>query len=623
MKHWFVRTAKRPTAKLLGFSTLTALYLECFIRGDLGKLGAWLTTHPHMVLMNILTVYCITLVVHSLFNRRAVTFTVVTVLAFLFGLVNSLKYKTLGQYYYPWDNSLVGELGGVSKNVVNLDFTLPVVFLVIGVAIVALLLRSGAFSGTRLTMKAWHRVLALCVAAACLGGMVFHKEWKLTKTLELLGVRNYAWAPVNSYQNNGSVVAYLVNWRMNYVEKPKNYSKEQIAAIVDDITAAYEQDHAARGGSDGVKPNVIVVMSEALWDPNQLSSLTFSENPMKNLNAARKASFVSPTFGGYTCNVEFEFLTGMTMKYLPPSSVPYQHFIKKPVPALPSELKRNGYATVAIHPYHPWFWGRDKVYPLLGFDAFITEEAFAGAPTKGYYTSDDAVMDKVIEQIEAKQEPLFAFAVTMQNHGPYKDNRYKGTELQITGPAVPEQMLDTYAQGVYDADRAFKKLTDYVAASDEPTLVIQFGDHLPSLGESFEMYRKYGYLRPEADSYQNMTGEEQLKIRCTQVSTFSNYKDISLPAYVSPSMLSVRILDYTGAEMSDYYKMLYGLTDTFSCIYGQNIINNDGVVAQMDSKASEAFWQLEYDLLVGHQYFNEIEDERLAARQKHIVLQPQ
>lgn len=295
MKFGFLKRIFRAGWRLPGFSALAALYLELFIRGDLGKLGTWLSTHPHMVLMNVVTIACITALIHGLVNRKAVTVPLVMGLVYLFGLINSLKFKTLGQYYYPWDNSLAGELGGVSQNVVNLDFTLPLLFLALGIGLCLLVLKGrGGDWAQRSILK---RLAVLGLAAACLGAMVFHKEWKVTKTLELLGVRNYAWAPVHSYQNNGATVAYLVNWRMNYVEKPKTYSKEQIAQLVEGVTAAYEADRAARGAGDGVRPNIIVVMSEALWDPNQLTDLSFSEDPMKHLNAAKKAAFVSPTFG--------------------------------------------------------------------------------------------------------------------------------------------------------------------------------------------------------------------------------------------------------------------------------------------------------------------------------------
>lgn len=608
MKVWFNEIKNKVTIKLILFSMICVTYLELFIRGDVMKTLTWFWTHPNMFLVNVMAVFGILLLIHGLINRWKASATITMVLVYLFGMVNSVKFKTLGQYYYPWDNGSVSELGGVSKNLMNLDFSKPLLFLVIGVVLTKWLLGRDYFSGTGLRQSVLFRIAGVGLAVMVLGGMVYHKEWKLDSGFTAMGVRNYAWAPVHSYQNNGSILAYLINYRMNYVEKPKNYSKAQIQAIVEDISASYAAENEKQGG-DGVKPNIIVVMSEALWDPNQLTKVEFNQDPMENLNAARKSTFVSPTFGGYTCNVEFEFLTGMTMKFLPPTSVPYQHFIKKSMPSLPSELKKNGYATAAIHPYRPWFWGRDKVYPLLGFDEFIAEDQFKGAKKKGYYTSDDAVMDKIIGKIETTQEPLFVFAVTMQNHGPFKDNRYKGTELQITGedPEMKEQMLDTYCQGVLDADRAFKKLSDYVDASEEPTLIIEFGDHLPSLGENFEMYQKYGYIRDGIASFQDMTPEEQLKIRSTQVSAHSNYKDIQLPAYVSPSMLSARLLGYSNGEMSDYYQMLYKLSETFTCIYGQYVIDNNGVLNQMDDKTAQEYWELQYDLLVGKQYFKEIE----------------
>lgn len=592
--------------KLLGLAVVCVLFLEMFIRENVFVMGSWLFTHYHMFFLNVLVVLGIALFIQAIFNQWRGTTVLTMALAFVFGLINSLKYKTLGQYYYPWDNGLVGELGGVMKNVVNLNFTVPAIFFAIMVLLLIFMKKSSYWnSGANFSPAV--RAASLCLSAVFLMGLVLHKEWRLTPYLDAAGVRNYAWDPVHSYKNNGSSLAYLINYRMNYVEKPKNYSKEQIAKLIDRVTAQYDQGLQAVD-KDGVKPNVIVVMSEALWDPNQLERLSFSEDPMKWLNASRKSYFVSPTFGGYTCNVEFELLTGMTMKYLPPTSVPYQHFIKKEIPALPSELRDNGYSTVAIHPYHRNFWGRDKVYPLLGFDAFISEEGFPDAPKKGYYVSDDAVMDKVIETVETEEKPVFIFAVTMQNHGPYKDNRYKTTDLKIENEGIPldEQMIATYCQGVKDADSAFKKLTDYVEGSKEPTLIIEFGDHLPSLGENFEMYRKYGYVRGDMTSYQDLSIDEQLKLRSTQVSSYSNTRALDLPAYVSPSLLSARILAYTGSEMNDFYRMLYTLNDSFSCIYGQKIIDNSGAMGQMEQASSDMYWEMQYDLLVGKQYAKDI-----------------
>lgn len=308
MKAWRDKIPKNQIMKFLFFAMICVAYLELFIRGDVLNAFIWFVTHPHMFLLNSIAVLGILLLVHGLINRWKASAIITLVLVYLFGMVNSVKFKTLGQYYYPWDNSSFSELGGVMTNVVNIDFTKPLLFLAIGSVYFYWLLRRGYFGGKDLKLSAAKRLAAIFVAAALVGGLVYHKEWKLDTAINLAGVRNYAWAPVHSYQNNGSVVAYLFNYRMNYVEKPKDYSKEQIAVIVDEISAAYTAEKKASSG-ETVKPNVIVVMSEALWDPNQLSKVHFSQNPMENLNKARKSTFVSPTFGGYTCNVEFEFPT--------------------------------------------------------------------------------------------------------------------------------------------------------------------------------------------------------------------------------------------------------------------------------------------------------------------------
>ena len=57
-------------------------------------------------------------------------------------------------------------------------------------------------------------------------------------------------------------------------------------------------------------------------------------------------------FGGYTCNTEFEFLTGLSMGVLPRGSVPYLQYVSKQYPfSLPSHLDELGYKSVAVHPY--------------------------------------------------------------------------------------------------------------------------------------------------------------------------------------------------------------------------------------------------------------------------------
>ena len=81
--------------------------------------------------------------------------------------------------------------------------------------------------------------------------------------------------------------------------------------------------------------------------------------------------------GGNTANTEFEFLTGLSMYFLPTGSIPYQQYIKSEVPSLASQLSSIGYTSVSMHPYYSKGWNRDTVYDDLGFEEKYFKDDFS------------------------------------------------------------------------------------------------------------------------------------------------------------------------------------------------------------------------------------------------------
>ena len=71
-------------------------------------------------------------------------------------------------------------------------------------------------------------------------------------------------------------------------------------------------------------------------------------------------------FGGGTCNTEFEFLTGMTMKFLPPGVSVYQTMVVNPLESLATTMREQGYQSIAFHPGKPTSWRRNVVMILNG-----------------------------------------------------------------------------------------------------------------------------------------------------------------------------------------------------------------------------------------------------------------
>ncbi len=92
---------------------------------------------------------------------------------------------------------------------------------------------------------------------------------------------------------------------------------------------------------------------------------------MPTIRAASSGNnMFSPEFGGMTANVEFEALTGFSNAFLPYGSIPYQQYIRRPLPSLATFFESNGLCDESLHPFQSWFWNRQNVYQALGFQQF-------------------------------------------------------------------------------------------------------------------------------------------------------------------------------------------------------------------------------------------------------------
>ena len=146
-----------------------------------------------------------------------------------------------------------------------------------------------------------------------------------------------------------------------------------------------------------------------------------------------KGDLLVSVHGSRTCNTEFEFLTGASMRNLPRLSYPYQQYSLKTLPSLAREFKNNGYDTVAIHPGKPENWNRKNALLNLGFDRFIDKNDFIDPEYIGYFISDKSCYDKIIEEFKNKEKEKFIFAVTIQNHGGYNSSRFNNDEMVQLG----------------------------------------------------------------------------------------------------------------------------------------------------------------------------------------------
>lgn len=378
------------------------------------------------------------------------------------------------------------------------------------------------------------------------------------------------YAPKYTYHTYGTAFGFVANVKSMQVEPPEGYSVEVVKQV---LGAAAEVSVDTEEEAD--KPNIIVIMNEAFSD---LSMVGDFETNMDYLpytssleeNTIKGTLYVS-VYGGATSDTEYEFLTGNSMAVMPPNSVPYQQFITRPTASLASYLKDLGYYNIAIHPYTATGYKRDMVYPLLGFDEFLSKETFINPVRIRSYISDRDCYGKIIEQYKEKaDQPLFIFAVTMQNHGGYSDSQVFDEEATVRltdmeGFGVVEQYLSL----LRESDLAFEVLTDYFSSVKEPTIILLFGDHQPVAYSSL-----YSYMERYTDISDAELLERKHKV------PFFMWANYDIPEdevdYISANYLSSFLLEVTGQKGTTYHEYLSTLRDKIPVMNGLFYLDPEG-----------------------------------------------
>lgn len=229
---------------------------------------------------------------------------------------------------------------------------------------------------------------------------------------------------------------------------------------------------------------VIVLQYESLWLDWQGKICAPAPTLSLPADVAQwHKSIHSPTTGGMTVLAEFEMNTGLPVGLLKQGVVPY-YYLSDKVPGLARSARQNGYQTLFAHPYVEKFWGRAKAIPALGYQERWFDTRFTTLEHKGLYISDDALIDHLIRRSEQDDKPLFAYAVTMQGHGPFDGDRYRAQQIDRACPdqsPADRQLLNTYYTGVVDAMASLERLLKTLDRSGKRYLVVAFGDHQPFL----------------------------------------------------------------------------------------------------------------------------------------------
>lgn len=541
--------------------------------------------------------------------------------------VNFYTLQLRGEPFLPWDLTQVKEAAGVAA-AAGLKVQPGMVWA--GGALLALTVLSHFLYRRRGRPALPVRLVSIAASLAALLALVFGVFLQPAVT-QSFGIYPDAWMQDRYYRWYGVITGFMTNLTNLEIGEPEGYSEEAVNALLDETEAAgairtgpnFPDSYAARTDPAAIEkePTIIYVMDESYWDVSELEQygVTFDTDVSPNLHALQQTSaygkVYSPSFGGGTCDVEFEALTGHSVGFLPSGCKPYQQHVTRPMFALPSYLKDRGYQTAAVHCYYAKYWSRNTAYPNLGFDDFISLEDMRGVEkVRGYYWKGGLVTDASMgEQIIGEYErlkavsdaPVFLHAVTMQNHTNYNAANYPDDQrVHITSApaglkASTVGALEDFATGVRDADALLGQLVSYFSQVDEPVILVFWGDHYNPIDSGYDVYTATGYA--SADSADPRLHQTTLLMW----SNYSNYQvDLgTIAAYeISPVMM-----DLFGLEQPLYFQYLnrqlrYGYR---SCTGGVTV-NWDGTVGRGLTGRQTAWrqdhWLLQYDLMFGKGY---------------------
>ena len=305
------------------------------------------------------------------------------------------------------------------------------------------------------------------------------------------------WSKVNRAQDwsdkgsrfNGYLMNFAITVVTSFAETPEGYSPEALDAMVRETGI----DLTDKGSANDDSANIIVIMNESYTDmKNILPLIGGKEDPTPYWHSLKENTLhgkvTTSVYGGNTPNSEYEFLTGITMGYLPMGAVPYLQYMDKETYSLPWALKNMGYSTLAMHPYYANGWSRPKVYPKLGFDRFMSMEDMEYTEKdiqRDNYMTDSQAYKNLMKQLDAKPkgQKSFTFLVTVQNHGGYTENFTNFTPKPYVKKLVTgmDLQVNTFLTCLNQSDKALEELIAYLKTKDEKYTLMIFGDHQPNI----------------------------------------------------------------------------------------------------------------------------------------------
>ena len=483
--------------------------VEILSRRDFLSACSFVGGHSGAFLFNAFIVFASLSLVY-LFRRRAFFRIIISGFWIILGIINGCILSNRVTPFGFTDLKCINDL--FAMNNTNYFTAEEATIVVIGLGLFALFCAVLFIKGPRYQ----GRIHKIVVLASIVSVMFIGLPVTTSAAQNANVVASYFSNIAQGYENYGFIYGFSSSVVDRGMSKPDDYTEEHVAEITDKVDSTKQETTVTKDDA----PNIICVLLESFCDPDEIKFLHYNDDPIPTFHKLEEnystGYLTVPVVGAGTANSEFEVLTGMSMQYFGTGEYPYKTILKKTdCESTAADLASIGYGTHAVHNNGGNFYSRVNAFSMMGFDTFTSKELMniQTYTPNGSWATDDILVDETIKTLDSTpNQPDFTYTITVGTHGDYPKEQVIENPKYTANGAFDEETKNQwtyYINQLNEVDTFMADLIDKVSKRDENTVIVFFGDHLPTMGLQDSDMRSGDIYKTKYVTWNNMGLEKQ------------------------------------------------------------------------------------------------------------------
>ena len=473
---------------MLIYAFLIYLFIEEFARITTSPVAGllFMVQHPIIFFYNVLIIFA-TMTIALLFKKRRFAWFMISLLWILLGIVNGcILLKRMTPFTLYDLQNLDDGFSLLTTYFSKWQIALIIVGAIVGIAcIVIVFFRSEKW--TNIKYKKSLCAIGLSFATVILTTFILIKVGALST---FFGNLNYA------YTDYGFPYCFINTSLNKGISKPSGYSEEYIDNILETETTRGTDTELEEKDDDEDYPNIIVLQMESFTTAQDYTHISVDNDPTPVFNELQEnyssGFFTVPACGAGTANTEFEVLTGVSTRFFGPGEYPYKTKLRdQTLESIGYIARSHGYTCSALHDHRAVFYNRNEVYANLGFDSFTSIEYMNNVTkTPTNWAKDETMLPDISGIINETESRDFLHIISVEGHGKYPTEQvFKDPYTTVTcDDEATKWKYEYYLNECHEMDTFIGNLIDQLEEIDEPTIMLIYGDHIPALDVTEDVY---------------------------------------------------------------------------------------------------------------------------------------